>query len=973
MIPRYCMALLLSVQGICHAQLTQESPVVKVGTPGSPSTAAVSVNQPLHPLFERYEGGSKESETKLIRSLAAKFALSQAAIGAATGGNKRGTHATGVCLEGELEIYDHPDNPWLQIGPFQKPLKGDQRPKVRIRFANGDPKPQPDRVPDVRAVSFSFTVDGICQDFSMNNAPLFSFGNLTDFNNYMAYSLFLSAVPESGKGATAARLLAANPDLAWSVDKALVLAKAQRGKEVYAFHTENYYSGSAFSFGKDRAARFSLVRCGGLAPVREPLPMNAENGTLVARTTSAVNRGDVADPTNDKRNEFCFELEVQILDVTKMKTPSLWTKAEPPTAADWVEDAALDWIEAGAPSYKLGKLTAVPNSIKTPEECERSPGFDVNKNCWDELKPLGRINRGRYLAERQSQSFRSQPVPEPAPASTTFTQSKVIEQGWNNEDRDTFWHMPQGSYIIPYDWFMALTDADTKKPLRDRDNLERFGFIHDSDKFVSARNPAQLPIGMTRESPPGRAFKYLRGKGDWLGINCAACHVGAVTANGARYIVDGGPSTLDLEMFSLSLERSLDALLTVDAEFKKFREILARQGVSVTLDDVKQVHQRLFERNTRSFFHNLDRKADRRVNSGPGRTDAFGVILNEVASRALRAPGNATVASAPASYPHLWGAPDEDWIQYSGLTNNAFTRNLGQVFGVFGDVILDPDSPDFLATTARFKNLQVLEDKLRDLRAPKWEKVFGAFSPTEQEQIKRGATVYERSCVGCHSHDPEKVTMIPATEFGMDLSRNRPFVGTDPLYFANLKRSWSSVDTGVLKGRSVLGVLGKNDADLAQMFSALIPAPQPYADKVEPLVVLTQTNMGIFLKYLKDKGIKMDLNDRRYRDLTGGKSPQSPTHPGAFKARSLNGIAFTGPYFHNGSVRTLRGVLNPEKRETSFYIGGTGYDRENGGFENAGSYLFQANKMGNLNIGHDFAADLSATDQDDLLMYLKSL
>lgn len=965
------IALLISVNGVCHAQPAPES--VKVATSQVVNHSTDPSSQELHPIFERYEGGSKESEAKLIRALAAKFALSQVAIGAATGGNKRGTHATGVCLEGELEVYDQPENRWLQIGPFKKPLKGDQRPKVRIRFANGDPKPQPDKVPDVRAVSFSFTVEGVQQDFSMNNATLFSFGNLTDFNNYMAYSLFVSSVPDSAKAAASARVLAVNPELAWSVDKALVLAKAQRGKDVYAYHTENYYSGTAFSFGKDRAARFSLVRCGGLAPVREPLPMNAENGTLIARTTSAANRGDVADTSIDKRNEFCFELEVQILDLAKMKTPSHWTKAEPPTAADWVEDTSLDWIEAGAPSYKLGKLTAVPNSIKTPEECEKSPGFDVTKNCWEELRPLGRINRGRSLAERQSQSFRSQQAPTPSPAAAAFTQSKVISQGWNNEDRDIFWHMPQGSYIIPFDWFLALTDADTKKPMRDRDNLERFGFIHDSDKVISARNPAQLPIGVTRESPPGRAFKELRGKGDWLGINCAACHVGAVTFNGARYIIDGGPSTLDLEMFSLALEKSLSALLTDEAEFKKFRETLARQGVSVTLDDVKQVHQRLFERNTRSFFHNLDRKLDRRVHSGPGRTDAFGVILNEVASHALRVPGNAKVASAPASYPQLWGAPDEDWIQYSGLTNNAFTRNLGQVFGVFGDVVLDPDSPDFLATTARLKNLQVLEQKLRDLRAPKWEKVFGPFNPAEQEQIKRGAAVYVKSCVGCHSYDPEKVTMIPATEIAADLSRNKHFVGTDPLYYANLKRSWSSVDTGVLKGRSVLVALGKNDEDLAQMFSTSIPAPQPYADKVDPLVVLTQTNMAIFLKYLKEKGIKLDLADRRYRDLTGGKTPKSPTLPGAFKARSLEGIAFTGPYFHNGSVRTLRGVLNPQMRETSFYIGGTGYDRDNGGFENAGSYLFQANRMGNLNIGHDFAADLPATDQEDLLMYLKSL
>jgi hypothetical protein len=984
MLTRYLFAILVSVYGICHAQPRLESAETKAGGPQLPSAASLGRRE-LNPLFERYEGGSKESEAKLIRGLAAKFALLQTSVGAKTGGNKRGTHAKGFCLDGELEIYPQKkENAWLQIGPFKKPLAGKQRPKVRIRFADASGAPQSNLKRDVRAISFSFEVDGVRQDFSMNNDPVFTFGNLTDFNNSLSLVIFQAQLPPGlnsmdPKGPIA-KLFATNPDLALSFGKARKLADAQKGKHVYAYHTENYYSGSSFSFGNDRAAKFNLVRCCGLPAVREKLSPSASPSILVERTTDAVNGIAVPDPKGDKRNVFCFELEVQILDAKNMKRPPNWPKGgPPPTAVDWVEDATLNWTEAGAKSYKLGKLTAVPNSLKTGVECESDSGFDVNSNCWDELKPLGNINRARYHVERQSQRLRAQLKPN-FPAPTAFNTTIAIDQGWNDQDREIFWYLPQGSYIIPYDWFMALIDPATKQPLRE--GLEQFGFIHaDYDSGVSVLNRDHLPIGMTRESPPGSAFKYLRGKGDWLGITCAACHVGAVTVKDTRYIIDGAPSTLDIEKFSLAIERSLVALQKADsAEFKKFQEGLRNPGVDENKlrKEVGEVLKRLADRNTRSFFHGKEREGNQTVNAGPGRADAFGVILNEVASRALNAPSNTKPPTAPVSFPHLWGSPLEEWVQYSGVSNNAFTRNVGQVLGVFGDVILDPKSDDFLATTARFRNLQVLEEKLRTLRAPRWEQVFGDFDAEQFERIKRGAAIFSITCASCHSENPEIVTMVPLAEFGQDLKRNNAFAGTDPLYFANLKRSWmSGADTGLLKGTSVLGELGRKDPAVAKTFNVpYSPLSQlfsvKYKDKGDVIKVLAHATMGISLKYMTDKGIPMHPKDLRYKYLTGGDLPAEQPRVG-FKARSLDGIAFTGPYFHNGSVRTLREVLFPEERSTDFYIGGTGYDKENGGFENAGNFHFRANKLGNLNIGHDFAAHLSDAEKEDLLMYLKSL
>ena len=956
--------------------------------------------------FESYAGKNhqQQEEEALIRALTAKFTLLQAAVGAVAGGNRRGTHANGFCLDGELEIYEQPaENAWLKIGPFAKPLKLDQRPKVRVRFADGSGKPQSNWVPDVRSISISFEVDGKRQDFSMNNDPVFTFGNLIDMNNFMSFQLIAATLPpaktQQGDEAIAI-LMKDNPEIAMSVKKVMELGASQQRKEVYAYHTENYYSCGAFQFGAKNAAKFKLVRCGQLPPVREPLPPDANDRTLVERTTNAINGLTVKDDKNDKRNECWFELQVEILDVEKMKPPIEGKKL---SAIEWVEDATLNWTAAGAQSYSLGKLTFIPGSIKSPYECENAPAFDVNTNCWEELKPLGQMNRGRYAVERQSQRMRSHQVTTPSPPTTIFQHSQPIEQGWNYQARDTFWYLPQGSYIIPFDWFMTLTDPETNRPLHERDNLERFGFIHDDYEGYSPLNPAKLPIGITRESPPGPAFGGLRDKGDWLGITCSACHVGAVTHNGTRFIIDGAPSPLDFQKFSMAIERALDSLKD-PSHFENFRATLAKQGVAVTREGVEQVRQRMAQRNTRTFFHFPDRRGNQTVDAGPGRTDAFGVILNEVVSRSLGVPGNATVASAPVSFPHIWDAPQQEWVQYSGLSNNAFTRNVGEVLGVFGDVILDPKSPDFLATTARFDNLQILEDKLRSLKPPQWVQVFGPFSAEEQQQIKRGKEIFHhKKCSDCHPDDAKTVNMKFAGEFRIildaerkkiqNITRNEPtnFVGTDPQYFANLKKSWLKVDMGPLQGTSVLGVLAQKDGSFAEtlkgfrdhvaknypkdaaMTIAALKLDRKYEPQDNAVQALADTTLGIGLKYMQEKGIPMEPTDEKYKYMTGGDLPARQTHEVSLKARSLHGIAFSGPYFHNGSVRTLRGVLSPADRETSFYVGGTGYDQKNGGYENAGSYLFRADKLGNLSIGHDFSSGLTAEEKEDLLMYLKSL
>lgn len=100
-----------------------------------------------------------------------------------------------------------------------------------------------------------------------------------------------------------------------------------------------------------------------------------------------------------------------------------------------------------------------------------------------------------------------------------------------------------------------------------------------------------------------------------------------------------------------------------------------------------------------------------------------------------------------------------------------------------------------------------------------------------------------------------------------------------------------------------------------------------------------------------------------------------------YVANELTGLWLKGPYLHNGSVPTLRDLLEvPERRPTVFYRGWDEVDPENGGFvSRPGSaaeregWRYDTEVDGNGNGGHLFGTDLSAEEKEQLLAYLKTL
>lgn len=102
----------------------------------------------------------------------------------------------------------------------------------------------------------------------------------------------------------------------------------------------------------------------------------------------------------------------------------------------------------------------------------------------------------------------------------------------------------------------------------------------------------------------------------------------------------------------------------------------------------------------------------------------------------------------------------------------------------------------------------------------------------------------------------------------------------------------------------------------------------------------------------------------------------------AYVAPPLDGVWATAPYFHNGSVPTLLGVLDstvrPKRWTRSFQTGVDDYDLSNVGWvhtetEEQGPEVYDTAVPGYGNGGHVFADDLTSDQRAALLEYLKTL
>lgn len=512
-------------------------------------------------------------------------------------------------------------------------------------------------------------------------------------------------------------------------------------------------------------------------------------------------------------------------------------------------------------------------------------------------------------------------------SATTSTGLTLLEQNWNDRQRETAWYTSFGSRIMPLSWFLVLEQADGQARFSRPENLSRFGF---ASAGISSANPHNLPIGL--------ASTPLHQGERWVGLGCSACHSGQVYYRGQSLHIDGGQSLVDFQLFEREVIAALEATLQDHDKFDRFTKAL---GVE---DDIRQSLEARTDRLKTMAALNTTRYA-----YGRGRLDAFGQIFNAVAADYLDLPENRREPDAPVSYPVLWDAAHLDLVQWNGSAPNAgpgpLVQNATTALAVFGELNIHSDGIGY-DSGVELENLSTIQELWYHLKAPAWpEPELGAI---DRALAQQGSDIYRAQCQSCHVISDQskakrelKATLISVDEVGTDSTMADNFVN-------------AKAKSGAFEGKKLLYVAGNRLGEEAYTIELVLHAT---------LGALLQhpwqaIKAGL---YSFHKVYSAPLNERPY----------------AYKARPLSGIWASAPYLHNGSVPTLDAMLSRE-RPSRFAIGKVEFDPQAVGLgqqvlDRTQVSLFDTTQPGNSNGGHLYGTGLSDSDKLALIEYLKTL
>jgi len=539
------------------------------------------------------------------------------------------------------------------------------------------------------------------------------------------------------------------------------------------------------------------------------------------------------------------------------------------------------------------------------------------------------------------------------------------KQNWSAGQREWFYHAPQGTELMPYEWFLALEQPKLKvfgavPKFSDPEYLARFGFLPDA---TSAENPHGLPVGFAKDTVTDVKTGQ---RVDVVGLSCAACHTGQVEYKGKGVRIDGGSATVDLAAFQTELGYAVAFTDKVPGRFDRFaRAVLGENASSADKAKLRREFQAFLNTGLEEK-HESDNRKLYQAEGGFGRTDALGRIGNYVFGTELD-NANLRPANAPANFPPLWYTSWFAWVQYNASIQQPMVRNIGEALGVRARVNLT-DPANLYRSTVNVKSQWEMENLLAGsaaftgLSSPAWpEELLG---PIDQAKAAKGAELYKQLCKHCHlpplnsaeiqnpkywepgleGHAFLKLNAIPLDEIGTD-----PREATD----------WA-------QRTAVTGALGLGTVSAAEGLRAV-------TGKIRDM---NYEALGL----PPDK--RTDWNG--YRDA-------GVVAPLAYRARPLGGMWATPPFLHNGSVPSLYQMLLPaDQRDKVFYTGSREFDPKHVGYSTEkfdGGFEFRTDQpndphVGNSNAGHEFrnkpskgviGRELTDEERWAIIEYLKTL
>ncbi len=584
--------------------------------------------------------------------------------------------------------------------------------------------------------------------------------------------------------------------------------------------------------------------------------------------------------------------------------------------------------------------------------------------------------------------------------------------GLTPAQRESYYHLSQGSEIMPWSLLTAVdvADANSTKPFVE--NLERYGLLPDPGRDDG------LPVGLTVASNP---FTFGM---DFVGINCAACHVGELRHDGKAVRVDGAANMFNLQLF---YSDAIDAVMATTSDRGKLWRALKRLGrqdygrYGIGAPFVRPATLVYYGANVLLHRDRLDARLElvdviklakeqrdpNHPTSGFGRLDAFDGARNFIFTRLRKADagGDFKVNTAnmvkldapvefpslwsrkasplapveayrdqPQSFPRVWGFKDYDWIEWTIDTNTVMERNFTETLGAGSTVVLDPKrTASLFESSIPITNMHELEWLAYYIDPPLWPTAI--FGPINPDLAAAGKGIFQTQCAGCHEYGDDRRTPTGLIR----LRGMRPEdVGTDPT--AALRISCPIPDTGalVIPPRSYTAQDSQLLRDCAGVKAGAAFAGNSFARTVQ--VAVDSIKQKAYAAAGIDTAQQRVMEDLDQRGGVAWRDTLLDTQPpyGPYAARPLYGIWAAAPYLHNGSVPTsYHLLLPPEQRPRTFALGGREYDPVRLGFAVDASCSQQdcvvdTTRTGDGNGGHLWGTAMSDSDRMALLEYLKT-
>jgi hypothetical protein len=486
-------------------------------------------------------------------------------------------------------------------------------------------------------------------------------------------------------------------------------------------------------------------------------------------------------------------------------------------------------------------------------------------------------------------------------------------------------------------------NAPAKRRELSREGYKALGFLYEQN---ANRQERDLPIGVSQRRSFGLDRSY---------INCAICHTSKVRkdAKDPGTLVVGMPANLfnlynfEHFIFQCGKNRRFNALEMIPE--------IQSLGGNLGFIDRYVVYPLAIEAVEFAirFLEYVAGFSVRQPHWGPGRNDTFTnnkIFLYGEPWRETMPDWWKTGKVDPegigiVDWPSIWlqgqrkkrsdGRPMQ--LHWDGNNDMVEERNLNAA----------------LATSALpgyidHESIECIEQWLETFEPPKYEKFF----PIDDALAKKGEPIYAKYCAECHGRN------------GRDFSGK--YVG----FVTPIKE----IGTDRHRLDNYTEILALNMATTyAEQKRKLRPHACPGGTTYQPpnrLALAGKEPGEIRLAAVeKEDG---SYRYKHYRKTNG------------YANMPLDGVWLRAPYLHNGSVPTLRDLLNPQsERPPEFYRGNDIYDPKNAGFmstqpkdaEGKNLFLYKTNIPGNRNDGHEgrrYGTELLPGEKEALIEYLKT-